>query len=322
MSFRDDFPFFGKRGHRPPHITANPIYSQFYDLVYEPPVDNANILVVGNTGSGKTRAAIRWAYDLDPTFNLERICFTLTEFLNLLKNGDRYGKLKPGSCVVLDELVGSEMGADSRSFMSKENKTYGFLVTTFRVLGLITFYCSPFKGQMDSNLRKVGVKAILKCKKENIDVSEKLNKVELLWVEVDPLTDFETNPRPRIYDPELGMEFFIESCRVPLPPSWYDNAYEFKKNTFLFGNIDRWAKKFAQEEKSEKLDKKQYKLGELYEAGKSVLPKVVKRTRKGEYRVVAALLKWELQGAPQNLLTVIRQKLEHDLNSGVLVIKK
>ena len=46
---------------------------------------NFIVAVTGPTGSGKSYSVLRQGETLDPDFNADNVCFTATQFMNLIK---------------------------------------------------------------------------------------------------------------------------------------------------------------------------------------------------------------------------------------------
>lgn len=120
----------------PEKIKNNFIYRVCYNKIWRK-MQNVTFLIVGDVGHGKSTLGLKICEDMDPTFNVGRICYTTQDFLNLLANGEmvngKMEQLKPGQFILYDEISGSEDAADSRSFMSKTNKIMSYISTTYRV---------------------------------------------------------------------------------------------------------------------------------------------------------------------------------------------
>jgi len=202
---------------------------------------NATLIFSGDVGLGKSWAAIRFGEDLDPSFSEERVVFCLEDFLKLMDEGDSNGSLKRGSVIVFDEIAGSEFGADSRSFMSKENKTMSFISTVYRKRGYITIYCVPYLHQLDKNLRVIGISAILRFKK--VDFEKKMSQATFYWVVPKWRTGELITPRPVI---KHGGEWTrILNVWIDKPSEALVKKYEAKKDAFLKEAIHRWRVKSA-----------------------------------------------------------------------------
>ena len=76
-------------------------------------------IFVGRVGTGKSWSALRYAEVIDPTFNIDRVVFKISDLLNLAKT------LDPGKAIIFDE---AGIDASNReSYMNKLNKAcYNF----------------------------------------------------------------------------------------------------------------------------------------------------------------------------------------------------
>jgi len=118
---------------------------------------NALILIIGETGSGKSYAGISLLYHLNKKHFLnkkpyealkERIAFTPQRFLEIIDKGN----LQKGDVIIFDE---PQVNYNSREFMSETNKLLNKLITTYRYRQLITIFCTPSKSFIDSQARKI-----------------------------------------------------------------------------------------------------------------------------------------------------------------------
>ena len=294
----------------PSHIKKNFFYKTIWSKTRGGKKQNANFLFIGDTGSGKTYSAIKWAYDLDKNFNVDRICFSLNDFLELLDKGDAHGRLNKGSCVILDEIAGSEEGADSRSFMSKSNKNFSFLATTFRIRGLIVFYCAPLKSQIDANIRRLGIRAVVQHYERNINLITKRNRVIINWRWIDPVSGKDYNPAPVIYIKGIGKAK-VSLSSTPIPPKDLLLVYERKKRAFLAENIGKW--KIGQEEEKAK----ELNVLKAYPKALKVLDMIAFKTKDNVWKIRKSLMRFELKLNSHDA-TVLKQKLEYDLNKGTI----
>ncbi|VVB76466.1 Uncharacterised protein [uncultured archaeon] len=231
----------------PLHVSDNPFYRKIYNDVHR---KNKNFvgLIVGQTGSGKSYGALRFCEDLDSGFGMNRICFSVKEMVTLLDSGI----LRRGDCVIMDEIAG-EGGADSRSFMSRENEIMSFLVTTFRTLGLIVFFIAPFSSQIDKRLRQIGVSAVLEFKGVE-DYENKLAKCVWKWAFFSHLTGANYLPKPRLI--KDGKRIIVDSVLIPKPSEKLIIEYEKKKSAYVLNNIHKWREELEKrsEESSEDLE--------------------------------------------------------------------
>lgn len=100
------------------------------------------IIIDGPVGSGKTTLSFQCAKYFDPTFNLDRVVFSVDDFLNALV------KATPGQAVVFDEAI----IVNSRSALTDFNKKVIIAMTQIRSKGLYIFFNIPSVFDLDRNL--------------------------------------------------------------------------------------------------------------------------------------------------------------------------
>lgn len=98
------------------------------------------VLIVGREGFGKTTLSFQLAMYCDPTFNLDRVCFTAEQFLFAVEHADKY------QAIVFDETMGY---LSSRSSLSKFNKTLIKIMAEMRSKNLFVFLNIPNFFMMD-----------------------------------------------------------------------------------------------------------------------------------------------------------------------------
>lgn len=129
----------------PDNYIAEFIYTRVND-----PKFNKNFMSValGGTGSGKTYSQLRLAELLDPEFNIDRVVFSVKEFMDLVNSG----KLHRGSVIVSEEL-GTQMSR--REWYAVSNRLFSFILQTFRNLNLIVLFTVPNADFIDSHAMKL-----------------------------------------------------------------------------------------------------------------------------------------------------------------------
>ena len=85
---------------------------------------NLIALFIGDTGSGKSLSSIRLAERVDPNFSVDRIVFTVKEFLDLVNSG-----LPAGSVIVFDD---AGLGINARLWQEMSARVFGMLTQGFR----------------------------------------------------------------------------------------------------------------------------------------------------------------------------------------------
>ena len=96
--------------------------------------NDALYILDGSEGSGKSVFAMQLAKFLDPTFCLERVCFTPEEFEEAVKTS------KKGQAIVYDEAF---RGLSSRATLSKINKVLVSMMMEMRQRNLFVFVVLP-----------------------------------------------------------------------------------------------------------------------------------------------------------------------------------
>ena len=104
-------------------------------------------IFIGRTGSSKSGSAISLAYAMDPTFNLDRIVFSVDEFFRISTENN----LPPGSFLIFDD---AGVGVGSRDWQDEKNKSLGAILQTFRYKQLPTLITTPRISFIDKQVRE------------------------------------------------------------------------------------------------------------------------------------------------------------------------
>jgi len=137
--------------------------------------DNEHFMgvVVGREGSGKSYTAVKFANNVDPSFNADRIIFDVAELLKVLRDGNH----EPGNFYVLDE-AGVQFGR--RTWQDRAQVLANQALQLIRSHNLGLLFTLPRLSELDS--QTVGrLQAIL-------EVVEKVpdEYVSVKWKFVDP----------------------------------------------------------------------------------------------------------------------------------------
>lgn len=221
----------------PSIIKHNFIYSKIWHLLFKEDM-NAVLLFNGDVGTGKSTGALRVSEDLDSGFNIERVCFSLTDFFKIIKEGDSNGKLKRGSVVIFDEAAGSDDSIDAREALSHTNKIVSKFTTISRAKGLVIIYCTPLRSQLDKRVRLIGVTGVMDF--FGIDRVNKRSRANFHWSYVSSGTDKAIMPRPRIREVDSHKLIDVPYVTIPLPSKELIKAYKVKKSAFIDANISNW----------------------------------------------------------------------------------
>lgn len=195
----------------------------FLDVFRRRIKNNKNCLIIftGDTGSGKSYAALRFAENLDPEFNWKRVVFTPDKFLEIIK----YDKtLHSGNVIIFDE---AGVGMASREWYSIQNKILSYVLQTFRFKNLIVIFTVPDFTYIDSQARKLfhfyfetsrilRKQKVCRCKPFRISVSRRTGKVYYVY------------PRFKID----GTLFKLTACNFKMPSARLRKKYEKLKEVF------------------------------------------------------------------------------------------
>jgi hypothetical protein len=110
---------------------AKKIIKKDWDMVF---------IVDGYEGSGKSVLAQQVAKHVDPSFNIDRICFSPEEFVKAINSADRY------QAVIYDEAY---EGLSSRSAMSQVNRSLVAVLAEIRQKNLFVFIVLPCFFELD-----------------------------------------------------------------------------------------------------------------------------------------------------------------------------
>lgn len=88
----------------------------------------------GEEGSGKSTLALQIGFYLDPSLNMDRICFSADEFRNAILNAEK------GQCVIYDEGF---TGLSSRASLSEVNRVLVSLMMQMRQKNLFVIIVLP-----------------------------------------------------------------------------------------------------------------------------------------------------------------------------------
>jgi hypothetical protein len=188
-------------------------------------------LFIGMPGKGKTWAAVRLAEQLDDTFDVERICVTYEEFLNVLQSLAVAWDNKEdvaGRVVIFDEF---QRTAGARKFMSSINQAINDVLHTFRYLNLIVIFTTPHLSFIDINSRAVmHFQVTMKEKRSSMGLSRgELSFSEIKndpWNPSDKLYHF----APRMFSTDGAMK--VKNIWFEKPSKRMQRLVEDKINTF------------------------------------------------------------------------------------------
>lgn len=190
---------------------------------------NNLIVITGETGSGKSMAAIDLALRLDPRFTIDQCVFTIPDFLALVKI------LEPGQVVVLDEAA---IGFDARRSGTNDNVMFSNVLKVFRYKQITAIFTFPNLMMFDKNGRRLMHFHIVMS---GINYRLKLASAHLFIV--DSHVSWEDEPKR--YFPiinatgeDFDFSFQVDPVHFNFPDADLRRKYEAKKNEFAMKMLD------------------------------------------------------------------------------------
>lgn len=199
------------------------IVSRIRNMVHERK-RNCLILVVGETGSGKSWTCVSLAEQIQPGFDAEsQVVFSALEFIRLINSK----KLRFGDVIVFEE---SGINYDSRSFMSATNQALNYITQSFRNMRLVVFFNCPHNAMLDKNIRRL---FHYQLTTQSIDYDTGICTLKPFEISVSNIQGHEKiyNKYPRGLD-QNGEPCVFTALEVPKPSEANIDKYEVKKLAF------------------------------------------------------------------------------------------
>lgn len=200
--------------------------------------ESFDLTIVGSRGLGKSANGLAIALLFDPTFSIDRVCFSVEEWIELTNS------LVDGGVVILDE-VGTEGSLSSRTSISKGNRTTSDIIQLCRTDRIITIYISVDDMRIDKRVRSLST--LLSTPLEKLD--DEMTRGNGLAGEVDikyrqSRPALEGNQKQQqdgnsgylVHETKnirYASKGVIESIIVPHPPISLWKKYEIKRNQKL-----------------------------------------------------------------------------------------
>lgn len=179
-------------------------------------------LVIGPRGSGKSYASLELAHSFDRTFTVDRVFFSVSEFVALLVDGD----LQRGQAVILDD---AGLFMNSRTWHDISNQLMSIVSQSFRYRGLLTFITVPeadFIDRQSRNMANLQLEATKEQGVFKVKVPEpnpfKPGEYMLKYPRIETLNQ----ARRTVYQQ-------LKTIKLDLPPPDLSAVYEDKRQAFV-----------------------------------------------------------------------------------------
>lgn len=229
---------------------------------------NCLMLIVGETGSGKSWTGLKIGEELDPSFSIDRVAFTAEEFAQMLNKDD----IEKGQAIMFDE---AGVGLKARNWYTEQNKKVIDVLQTFRFKNLFVIFTVPSAGFIDKNGRKlfhylIETQKVLKeagrvrCKMQRMEYSPKAD------IAGYGAKDGIYYKRPRVV--KNGRLCIVDKVEFGKPSVKLRHAYEKKSAKFKQKVIEDLQAYFdAQRRKRQTSDQRNQEIIDKYlERGKKV----------------------------------------------------
>ncbi|RYJ15014.1 zonular occludens toxin (zot) [Halogeometricum borinquense] len=176
-------------------------------------------VVVGETGKGKSYAALRLAEALYPDFDVDNVAFTLEEFFGLVEEDQ-----PEGSVIVLDE---AGVGASHRDWYDDAHQHLNYVLQTWRHQNRIAILTLPELDKLDpvARSRLHGYFEMIR-----INHDEEWSRAQFKRIKTNPRTGENHYPYPRLrWD---GTKRKYKGLTFGLPSVDLIGAYEERKEEF------------------------------------------------------------------------------------------
>lgn len=182
---------------------------------------NFILLVVGDTGSGKSSVALRIMELLDPNPSVDNVIFTINEFARVSYQEDR----PKGSVIVFDE-AGIEM--DNYKWYTDKNITMAQMLMTSRYKNHIYIFTVPV-GKFIALKSRILMHGVVLCH-GNIDYKDGVNQCKFYLQKVDWKTGETQDRKLRLFCKDGSMK--MKGIGFRKPSTILYNEYERRANAF------------------------------------------------------------------------------------------
>lgn len=187
--------------------------------------DNKNFIaaVTGPTGSGKSYSVLRQGENLDDDFNVDNVCFTATQFMNLINGKTK--KLHKGSNILFDEI---QITLGHLDYQSIQAKLLNYILQTFRHRNFVLWVTTP-----NFNFINAAARKLFHCRMETISINKEKQHVKLkpLLIQINQRKGESYEKYLRVWHKDFGI-VPLKKLKIGMPSKELVDAYEAKKTEF------------------------------------------------------------------------------------------
>jgi len=186
------------------------------------------------TGAGKSYTALRLGEQQDKDFNVNKVVYTPSEFLDVVDYIENEGR--PSQVLVVDE---GEITAPAQMYYSFMNRAISYTLSTFRYLRCMAIFITPSFSWIDKRIRQLTLNWGFTVKKYSGEWDKELkdNRVYLKLYEVhtDLFGDRTYMKRIRMWNTETKKKVILNRFLVKMPSEDLVIEYEKKARAFKEG---------------------------------------------------------------------------------------
>ena len=281
----------------PKHIQKNFLYRHIWNNVHQKDL-NATFCIIGTPGRGKSTLGLKICEDIDPTFNTNRVCYSVNELVDLLAK-EKDEKLKPGAAILFDEIV-NEAGSYSRRALSKHNQIMNFIIANMRARRIILIICLPKFTQLDKDIREVGLTGVFQML--TISRQKQMSKAKFKWRTTNEMSGNSFDPFPRLRHPVTKEKLKVTALWFKKPSKQLEKAYKAKKKYYMQTKVQNW---FAMLNKDLKKDSKI--------SAKQIAEEIIANPRKyqkdGKYDFIRIMGEYDLGDQKARNITKLAERI-------------
>jgi ABC-type dipeptide/oligopeptide/nickel transport system ATPase component len=183
---------------------------------------NCLILIIGETGSGKSYAGLKLCEQFDKGFSVNKVAFKSREFMDIIDNKE----LSYKKAAILFDEIGIAMS--SRQWQNLTHQMVNAVLETFRFRNLLVVFTVPDISFVDVQTRKM---FHFRFDMKGIDFKRKVSKVKPLYIQYNASVGKSYHKYLRIINKD-GQRQKLKTISFPLPSKQLRDAYERKKKKF------------------------------------------------------------------------------------------
>ena len=190
---------------------------------------NLIALFIGDTGSGKSYSSIRLAETIDPAFSVDRIVFTVEDFMKLINSG-----LPKGSVIIFDD---AGLGINARLWQEASAIVFGMVTQGFRYKQIILFITVPDDTFIERQSRR-----LVHIRFESTDVQGLMKPKLISRNTFDPEHPLAKYPIIR-----RGIKkITIKLIKFQMPSKEIVEPYEIKKNEYMESQFKKFQEQLGE----------------------------------------------------------------------------